>query len=97
MVPSYIIKAFTGNMIVIHPSLLPKYRGAAPMQHALFNGEQETGVSFIKISILKFDAGEIIHQTNVNIDENATYKDLSSQLSINGKKKMDYFYYNFVF
>lgn len=47
-------------MIVIHPSILPKYRGASPIHHALLDGEKETGVSFIKISKKSFDSGDII-------------------------------------
>jgi methionyl-tRNA formyltransferase len=34
----------------MHPSLLPKYRGSCPIQHAILNGEEETGVSIIEIS-----------------------------------------------
>ena len=40
----------------VHPSLLPKYRGAAPVQRALENGETETGVSLV-YTALKMDAG----------------------------------------
>ena len=44
-------------MIVIHPSKLPKYRGASPIQYALFNDDKQTAISYIKISKKKFDAG----------------------------------------
>jgi len=47
--------------INIHPSLLPKYRGAAPIEWALINGEKETGITVIKMSE-KIDTGEIILQ-----------------------------------
>ena len=47
-------------MFVIHPSLLPKYRGPAPLHYILFNGESKSGVSFIEISKNKFDAGNIL-------------------------------------
>ena len=47
-------------MIVIHPSLLPKYRGGAPIYHALLNGDSETGITFLEISKNKMDAGKIL-------------------------------------
>jgi methionyl-tRNA formyltransferase len=48
-------------MLVMHPSLLPKYRGPCPIQHAILNKEQKTGISIIEISKKKFDAGAILH------------------------------------
>jgi len=60
MIPSGFIDIFKKSMIVIHPSLLPKYRGASPLQYALLNGDVESGVSFIEISKNKFDAGKIV-------------------------------------
>lgn len=60
MVPTEIIDSFPLGMYVMHPSLLPKYRGACPIQHAILNKETETGVSIIEISKNKFDAGNIL-------------------------------------
>ena len=48
----------------IHPSLLPKYRGAAPVQRCLENGDAESGVS-VAVTVLKMDAGPIIRQIRV--------------------------------
>lgn len=58
--------------INVHGSLLPKYRGAAPINWAIINGEKETGFSIIKMSP-RMDAGEIIVQDKMTIgdDENA--------------------------
>lgn len=50
----------------IHTSLLPKYRGAAPIQHALWNGDTSTGVSIQKM-VKKMDAGELVHEHGVEI------------------------------
>ncbi len=50
----------------IHTSLLPKYRGAAPIQYALLNGDKDTGVSIQKM-VKKMDAGEIVHSHPVLI------------------------------
>jgi methionyl-tRNA formyltransferase len=62
LIPTTIIKIFAQGMIVVHPSLLPKYRGGAPIFHAILNGEKESGVSYIDISPNKFDEGNILHQ-----------------------------------
>ena len=52
----------------IHPSLLPKYRGAAPVQRCLENGDGLSGVSIL-YSVLKMDAGMVLHSTlSVNKD-----------------------------
>jgi methionyl-tRNA formyltransferase len=61
MIPGKIIDKFNQGMLVVHPSLLPKYRGSCPIQHAILNREKETGVSIIEISKNKFDAGSILY------------------------------------
>ena len=61
--------------INLHPSLLPKYRGAAPVQWALINGETETGVT-IQLINEKFDAGDIVVQKTVPVPENMTAAEL---------------------
>ncbi|KAF9043563.1 Formyltransferase [Hymenopellis radicata] len=74
--------------INVHPSLLPKYRGAAPIQHAILNGESETGVSII--TMLKrsegIDAGRVFASTRVAMAPNATYLDLREALALQGGK-----------
>ena len=69
--------------INIHGSILPRYRGAAPIQHAVINGEKETGVTSQFISE-KMDAGDIIDIKIVPIDDNETSGDLFNRLSILG-------------
>jgi methionyl-tRNA formyltransferase len=66
--------------INIHASLLPKYRGAAPINWALINGERETGLTsfFLK---KKVDTGDIILQEKVAIIDNDTFDSLSARLS----------------
>lgn len=64
----------------IHASLLPAYRGAAPINWAIINGEKETGITFIKMNE-KVDAGEIIFQKRVSIYPDETYGELSERLS----------------
>lgn len=82
MIPSYIINAFKlKTMLVVHPSLLPKYRGACPIQHAILSGDRETGVSIIEISKNEFDAGKVLTQDKVQVEDLVTtYKDLQEIL-----------------
>jgi methionyl-tRNA formyltransferase len=61
--------------INLHPSLLPKYRGAAPVQWALINGDSETGVTVQMINE-ELDAGDIVLQEKIEIDENINAGDL---------------------
>lgn len=63
-----------------HPSLLPLYRGAAPIQRALMKGEKETGVSIIEIS-KELDTGNILDSKRIPIDDNWNYGDLTEILS----------------
>jgi len=55
----------------VHASLLPKYRGAAPINWAILNGEEKTGVSVIRLNT-KMDAGEVIEQEEVDIAQDDT-------------------------
>lgn len=73
--------------INVHVSLLPKYRGAAPIQFCLFQGEKETGVTIMHM-VLKMDAGEIIKKAYLPIDENITAGELEQKLSVLGAKTL---------
>ena len=55
MLPSKLIRKFKNGMIVVHPSLLPKYRGGAPIFHAIANGDTVSGISYIEIKEKSFD------------------------------------------
>lgn len=67
----------------LHASLLPQYRGAAPINHALINGEQETGVTTFFLSH-EIDTGKILFQKKVHISPNTTAGQLHDQLMILG-------------
>ncbi len=69
--------------INLHPSLLPKYRGAAPVNWAVLNGDKETGNTVIKMSE-EMDAGDIIAQEKVEIGEDETAVSLLERLSRDG-------------
>jgi len=76
-----IINTPTLGCFNIHTSLLPKYRGAAPIQYALLNGDKETGVS-IQRMVKKMDAGDIAYEKIVAIDDDETSASLFQKLSI---------------
>ncbi len=65
--------------INVHPSLLPKYRGATPIQTALLNGDKFTGVSIMKTDV-GMDDGDIYTQEKVEISEEDNYTTLSEKL-----------------
>ena len=71
--------------INVHASLLPKYRGAAPMHRAIINGEVETGVTIMEM-VLALDAGNILHVEKVPISENMTVVELEEELKRLGCK-----------
>lgn len=58
IVPQSIINLFTPGIINVHPSLLPRYRGPSPIESAIKNGDQETGVSIMQLSA-RMDAGPV--------------------------------------
>jgi len=70
----------------IHPSLLPKYRGPSPIQYAILNGDEETGVTIILMNE-KVDAGPIISTYNLQLTTyNYTYEELEKKLAELGAK-----------
>jgi len=69
----------------LHASLLPQYRGAAPLNRAIINGETETGVTTFLLSH-EIDTGQIIFQGKVNIAENDTVGDLHDRLMVLGSE-----------
>ena len=56
--------------------MLPQYRGAAPIQHAILNNESQTGISIIELDKSRFDYGKILSQRTVDIPRGIMYADL---------------------
>ena len=73
--------------INIHVSLLPRWRGAAPIEHALLKGDVKTGVSIIRISS-KLDAGDILMQESLILNKDINSEDLTINLTNLGKKTL---------
>jgi len=84
MIPESLLKSPRGiSTINLHPSLLPKYRGPSPIESALLNGDQKTGVSIIVLDE-KMDHGPIIAQEEEMIDSDDDFITLSERLEKRG-------------
>lgn len=73
--------------INLHPSLLPRYRGSAPINYALFNKDKFTGNTIFKI-VAKMDAGPIIAQSKIEISNDDNYTSLYKKLSEQGAREI---------
>lgn len=82
MIPAELINHYT--MVNIHGSLLPKYRGGAPVQRAIMNGDTTTGVTLMYMA-QKMDSGSIIAQSEISIEEDDTTTSLMKKLSYVGR------------
>lgn len=83
ILPAEFLNAPKHGCINVHFSLLPKYRGAAPVNWAIINGEEETGVTTMKI-VQELDAGPVLLQQATKIGERETAPELMSRLSVMG-------------
>jgi len=80
ILPLEIIKNFKLGMIGVHPSLLPQYRGATPIQSVILNGEIETGATLFLIDE-KVDHGPILENRKQKIENNDNYETLEKKLA----------------
>lgn len=87
MMKEHLLQMPRSGCINLHYSLLPKYRGAAPMQHSIIQGESETGVTVLHM-VKKMDAGDIIERVKVPIGPETTFGELENILSETGKKAL---------
>lgn len=71
--------------INVHASLLPKYRGAAPVAWAIYHGETQTGVTIIKMSVA-LDAGDMLAQEAIDIGAEETAGELQERLAVLGAR-----------
>lgn len=81
--PTSLLDLPKSGCINLHASLLPKYRGAAPIQAAIAAGESVTGVTTMKMSA-GLDAGPILLQAEVEIGDKETTPELSERLAVTG-------------
>lgn len=85
ILPKSFLKIPKYGCINVHPSMLPKYRGAAPIQWAILNGDETTGVTIMYLDE-GMDSGDIIVQEEVTIDPDETTGELWNRLSSIGAK-----------
>ena len=71
------------GFINLHASLLPKWRGAAPIQRAIMNGDKNIGVSIMKIQE-KLDSGPVLAMKKFELDKNKTHGEIEKKLSLEG-------------
>ena len=80
IVPTKVIDLFSPGIINIHPSLLPLYRGPSPIESAILNGDDKTGVSIMKLAA-KMDAGPLYAQIEVPLNGTETKPELYNSLA----------------
>lgn len=83
ILPETFLTAFPKGAINVHFSLLPKYRGAAPVNWAIVNGETKTGITTMKMDA-GLDTGDILLQSETAIDDEENAIDLMARLSFEG-------------
>ena len=87
IIPKKFLDLSKYGFINVHASLLPKWRGAAPIQRSIMNLDNETGISIMKI-VEELDAGPIMHQDKIQINENIDSLTLAKVLSKLGAKSI---------
>tara|TARA_B100001564_G_scaffold349199_1_gene352024 strand:+ start:507 stop:1424 length:918 start_codon:yes stop_codon:yes gene_type:complete len=87
IIPDIFFKNSNLTFLNLHASLLPKFRGAAPIERAILNKETETGISIMKIE-KKLDAGPFMKQIKVKIDKETTSGKLIKKLSVIGAEAL---------
>ena len=83
ILPQSVIDLAPLGIINVHASLLPLYRGAAPIQWAIANGETETGVTTMKIDA-GLDTGDMLRKAEISIGSEETFPELSERLAAMG-------------
>ena len=80
IIPDEILNAYNGHIYNIHASLLPRWRGAAPVHRAIEAGDKEAGITIMKV-VNKLDAGPMIMKEKLSVSEEDTTDSLSKKLS----------------
>ena len=80
IIPKELLGLYSDRFINIHASLLPKWRGAAPIQRSIMNLDKETGITIMKINE-KLDQGDFCSQYKLKIENNENAKNLAQRLS----------------
>ena len=84
LLPASLISAFPLGMINVHGSLLPRWRGAAPVVHAIAAGDTTTGVTIMRVKPKRFDVGEVLAKEEVQLGPDILRKELTAHLAESG-------------
>jgi len=87
ILPNWLLDKALIMPVNIHYSLLPKYRGASPIQSSILNGDKETGITFMKMS-QNMDEGDIIEKFSISIHDSWNKTDLENALSDKSVEKI---------
>ncbi len=87
ILPESVLSAPLLGCINIHASLLPKWRGAAPIQRSILAGDNETGITIMRMN-RELDSGNILSQAKIKITQKTNFSDLENSLSIIGANEL---------
>tara|TARA_B100000700_G_scaffold320481_1_gene417839 strand:+ start:150 stop:1079 length:930 start_codon:yes stop_codon:yes gene_type:complete len=87
IIPKEFLKLTKKGFINIHASILPKYRGAAPIQRAIMNLDDEVGISIMKI-VEELDSGPVSNKYKLKLDKNSNSQEISEKLSLLAAEKI---------
>ena len=83
LIKKRILDRFKNKILNVHASILPQYRGAAPINYALLNGDKESGVSIMLVEE-GLDTGDILAIDTVNLDDTIMLEELHDKLMVMG-------------
>jgi methionyl-tRNA formyltransferase len=94
IIPNDILELFNGNVFNVHASLLPKWRGAAPIHRAIENGDQEIGITIMGVEE-RLDSGPMYRKVAIQNDQKLTTGELTEILAYKGAEAMRDLIYDF--
>lgn len=88
LVPKRLLDAVEGRALNVHPSLLPRWRGAEPVAHAILAGDEATGVTLME-GTAELDAGAVVAQERIDIGPDETTAELEGRLALLGARLLE--------
>uniref|UniRef100_A0A3B4AHN3 Methionyl-tRNA formyltransferase, mitochondrial n=1 Tax=Periophthalmus magnuspinnatus TaxID=409849 RepID=A0A3B4AHN3_9GOBI len=88
LLPQKLISKFPFGILNVHPSLLPRWRGPAPIFHTIMQGDEVTGVTVMQIRPHRFDVGPILSQEVYHIQKKLTSDELGEVLAVKGAEML---------
>ena len=85
IIPKEFLKLTKKGFIKIHASILPKYRGAAPIQRAIMNLDEEVGISIMKI-VEELDSGPVSNKYKFKLDKNSNSRNFRKTIFVSRRK-----------